>query len=145
VAPTVAKGHGRLEKRTTILTKHQGWAGLQQGFAIVRERTQQGRTTVEKVHGISSLAPERADAARLLELNRGPWGIENGLPYRRNVTLGEDAGRVRKGGAPQVLAAVRNGIIQLRSTVEAPSLAARWRRRASPQPCAPWPIASPKP
>ena len=43
----VDKGHGRIEKRTlqttTILTKHQDWAGLKQGFELVRERTVKGR------------------------------------------------------------------------------------------------------
>ena len=50
-----------------------------------------GKTTVEVVHGITSLSRERADAARLLGLTRGHWGIENGSHYRRDVTLGEDA------------------------------------------------------
>jgi hypothetical protein len=82
VATTVTKGHGRLEKRTlrttTILTKHQNWIGLQQGFEVVRERTVQGATTVEVVHGITSLSPERGDATRLLELTRGHWAVEMG-------------------------------------------------------------------
>ena len=103
-ATTIDKGHGRVEKRTlrttTILTKGQEWAGLKQGFELVRERTEKGKTTVEVVHGITSLSPERADAKRLLELNRGHWGIENGLHYVRDVTMGEDQSRVRKGSAP---------------------------------------------
>jgi predicted transposase YbfD/YdcC len=131
VATTISKGHGRLEKRTlrttTILTKHQDWKGLQQGFALVRERTMQGKTTVEVVHGITSLAPQRADAKRLLELTRGHWGIENQLHYKRDVTMGEDASRIRKGTAPQVMAALRNSVIQLLSHQAAPSLAAAMR------------------
>ena len=115
VATTTYKGHGRIEKRTlrrtTILTKQQDWAGLKQGYELVRERTEKGETTVEVVHGITSLSPERADANRLLELNRGHWGIENGLHYVRDVTMGEDASRVRRGNAPQVLAALRNAVI----------------------------------
>ncbi len=94
---------------------------------MVRERTEKGKTTVEVVHGITSLGPDRADAARLLALTRGHWGIENGLHYRRDVTLGEDASRVRKGVAPQVMAALRNGIIHVLSEVVAPSLAAAVR------------------
>jgi hypothetical protein len=89
------------------------WAGLKQGFELTRERTIQGVTTRETVYGISSLSVQEADAERLLELTRGHWGIENGLHYRRDVTLGEDASRVRKGTAPQVLAALRNGVIHL--------------------------------
>jgi predicted transposase YbfD/YdcC len=126
------KGHGRLEKRTlrttTVLTKQQDWAGLQQGFALTRERTAQGVKTVEVVHGITSLSPARADAQRLEELTRGHWGIENELHYKRDVTLGEDASRVRKGVAPQVLAGLRNSIIHMLADVVAPSLAAGMRR-----------------
>jgi predicted transposase YbfD/YdcC len=131
VATTIDKGHGRLEKRTlrttTLLTKHQDWVGLQQGFEVVRERTEKGKTTVEVVHGISSLSPQRADAQRLLELTRGHWGIENQLHYRRDVTLGEDASRVRKGVAPQVMAALRNSVLHVLSDVAAPSIAAALR------------------
>lgn len=131
MATTFDKGHGRLEKRTlrttTILTKHQDWAGLQQGFVLVRERTVKGVKTVETVHGITSLPPERADAQRLLALTRGHWGIENGLHYKRDVTLGEDTSRIRKGVAPQVMAALRNSLIHLLSHAVGPNLAAALR------------------
>ena len=131
VATTIEKAHGRIEKRTlrttTILTKHQDWAGLQQGFELVRERTIQGEKTAEVVHGITSLSPERADAKRLLELSRGHWGIENKLHYKRDVTMGEDASRIRKGGAPQIMAALRNSVIHVLSDVVAPSLASAMR------------------
>jgi hypothetical protein len=131
VASQVSKGHGRVERRTIrltgVLTKQQDWAGLRQGFELTRERTEKGRTTVEVVHGITSLGPERADARRLLELTRGHWGTENGRHYRRDVTLGEDASRIRKGAAPQVMAALRYGVVQLLSAVAAPSLAAAVR------------------
>ena len=131
MATTIDKGHGRIEKRTlrttTILTKHQDWSGLRQGFEIVRERTEKGKTTVEVVHGISSLSPERADAQRLLRLTRGHWAIENQLHYKRDVTMGEDASRIRKGVAPQVMAALRNSLIHVLSDVVAPSLAAAMR------------------
>jgi predicted transposase YbfD/YdcC len=101
--------------------------GLKQGFELVRERTEKGKKTVEVVHGISSLSPERADAQRLLELTRGHWGIENKLHYKRDVTLGEDASRIRKGVAPQVMAALRNSVIYVLSKVAAPSLASAMR------------------
>lgn len=129
-ATTVDKGHGRHERRTlrrtTILTKTQDWAGLKQGFELTRERTVQGVTTRETVYGITSLSVEQADASRLLALTRGHWGIENGLHHKRDVTLGEDASRVRREGAPQVMAALRNSIIHLLNDT-ADSLAAAMR------------------
>ena len=93
----------------------------------MRERTGKGKTTVEVVHGITSLSPERADAKRLLGLNRGHWGIENRLHYVRDVTMGEDASRIRKGVAPQVMAALRNSVVHLLSDVVAPSIASAMR------------------
>ena len=95
------------------MTKTQDWAGLKQGFVLTRERTIRGVTTRETVYGITSLSVEQADAGRLLALTRGHWGIENGLHYRRDVTLGEDASRVRREAAPQVMAALRNSIVHV--------------------------------
>lgn len=116
-ATTTDKGHGRQERRTlrrtTILTKTQDWAGLKQGFELTRERTIGGVTTRETVYGITSLSVGEADARRLLALTRGHWEIENGLHYKRDVTLGEDASRVRRGAAPQVMAALRNSVLHL--------------------------------
>lgn len=115
------KGHGRIEIRTlrttSILTRGQLWKGMKQGFEITRERTVKGVKTVEVVCGATSLSPERADAKTLLELNRGHWPIENGLHYVRDVTLGEDACRVRSGATPQVLAAFRNVVVYLLTKV----------------------------
>jgi len=111
-----------------VLTLHQKWPGLAQGFELRRQRTVKGVTTEELVYGITSLKPEEAGARRLLELARGHWGIENQLHYVRDVTLGEDGCRVRKGSAPQVLAAVRNAVIHLLTEVKATSRAAAIRR-----------------
>lgn len=86
---------------------------MRQGFELTRERTIAGVTTRETAYGISSLGVDRADAGRLLELTRGHWGIESGLHYKRDVTLGEDSSRVRQGGAPQVMAALRNSIVHV--------------------------------
>lgn len=125
MATTVDKGHGRTEKRTlratAILTAGQQWAGLEQGFEVTRERTVKGVKAVEVVHGITSLSPQQADAATLLGLLRDHWLIENELHYVRDVTLGEDACRVRSGNAPQVLAAIRNAVVHLLAQVEADS------------------------
>jgi len=84
-------------------------------------------TSRETVYGISSLGAEAADAARLLELTRTHWQIENGLHYRRDVTLGEDASRVRSGTAPQVLASLRNSIVHLLTSQVADNVAAALR------------------
>lgn len=111
------KGHGRLEVRTlrttSILTLHEKWKGMSQGFEITRERTIKGIKTVEVEYGVTSLSEEKANAAVLSEHLRDHWKIENKLHYVRDVTFREDACRVRRGTAPQVLAALRNSIIHL--------------------------------
>jgi predicted transposase YbfD/YdcC len=121
----VEKGHGRIEKRTleatSILTVGQKWKGLKQGLRITRERTVKGVRSVEVVYGITSLSMKQADAATLLAILRNHWQIENGLHYVRDVTLGEDACRVRSGTAPQVLAALRNAVIHLLTEIDAKS------------------------
>jgi len=72
-------------------------------------------------YGITSLAADRADAAALLVYLRDHWRIENSLHYVRDVTLGEDACRVRSRSAPQVLAALRNAVVHLLANVAARS------------------------
>jgi predicted transposase YbfD/YdcC len=116
-ATTRQKRRGRLERRTlvstTALNTHLGWPGVRQVFRLVRERTVNGTTTREVVFGITSLSREQADAARLLELSQGHWGIENRLFWVRDMTFGEDACRVRTGSAPRNLAAIRNASISV--------------------------------
>jgi len=60
-----------------------------------------------------SLTPEQAGSARLLELVRCHWYIENRSYWVRDVTFGEDHSQVRCGNIPQVMAALRNLVIGL--------------------------------
>jgi predicted transposase YbfD/YdcC len=101
---------------------------LQQVYQITRERWENDEHTVEVAYRITSLKPEKADAKRLLALDRGHWGIENGLHRVRDVTLGEDACRVRSHNAPQILAAARNLALGLLRPLEFPSIASATRR-----------------
>ena len=64
-------------------------------------------------YGITSLPAPDAEAARLLAVGRGHGRIENGLQYRRAVTLQEDACQVRRGQAPPGLAALNNLVCTL--------------------------------
>jgi hypothetical protein len=118
VATETSKGHGRLERRTitttTWLNESLGdWPGVAQVFRLERRRKVKGREHVEVVYGITSLGELAADAPTLLGYTRGHWGIENGLHYTRDVTLGEDRCRVRRGQAPRVLASLRNVAVDL--------------------------------
>lgn len=113
------KGHGRHEERsievTSSLAEYLGsdWPGCARVYRLRRERRTGEKVEVEVVLGITSLERERAGAGELLSLTRGHWGIENGLHGVRDGTLREDASRIRKGAAAQVMAIVRNIVIFL--------------------------------
>ena len=77
----------------------------------MHQSQRKGRWHTEVHYKITSLPPERAGPADLLRLSRAHWAIENQLHYVRDVTLGEDASQIRRGAAPQAMAALRNLII----------------------------------
>jgi Transposase DDE domain len=87
------------------------WPGVGQVCRILHQVRRRGRWQVELHYKITSLSPEQASASDLLALSRGHWSIENQLHYIRDVTLGEDASRIRTGAAPQAMAALRNVIL----------------------------------
>lgn len=113
------------------MCSYLAWPTARQAYRLTRERTANGRTTVEVVHGITSLPRERCDAKTLLRLIREHWGIENELHHVRDVTFGEDACRVRKGSAAQVLAGIRNTALNLLRGMKPKSLAAAMRSLAA--------------
>jgi hypothetical protein len=100
-------------------THRTPWPHVRQVCRLERHRTplRRGRPvgppSVEVVYYITSVPPERADAARLLPLIRGHWGIENRLHHVRDVTFDEDRSTVRSGAAPQLMAAARNLVLAL--------------------------------
>lgn len=114
-----------------MLNDYLDWPEVGQVVELERVRVVAGKASVAVVQGITSLGRDQADAARLLELVRGHWGIENGLHFVRDVTLGEDACRVRTGAAPQVRAASRNAVVHLLAGVKAARKAAATRRFAA--------------
>lgn len=67
----------------------------------------------ETVYGVTSLSPDKADPARLLNLARGHWAIENRLHWVRDVTFDEDRSQIRKGKGAQIMASLRNTAISL--------------------------------
>ena len=69
-----------------------------------------GKQEVETVWIITSLSADQADAARLLELIRLYWSIENGTHYPLDVSAGEDQCRVRHPVAVTVLGILRRAV-----------------------------------
>lgn len=116
-ARQIEAGHGRLEERqitvSRMLHEYVDWPYLDQVFRLERSVSEAGKIKSEVRYGITSLPPEVASAEQLLMIARSEWGIENGLHYRRDVTLEEDACQLRRGRGPQVLAALNNAVIGL--------------------------------
>jgi predicted transposase YbfD/YdcC len=112
-----------------------GWPALAQVCRIHREvavvsGAHSGTTRQEWAYALTSLPPEPADAARLEQLWRGHWQIENALHYVRDVTRGEDACQVRAERAPANLAACRTTALNLLRQHGVTNVAAALRRHA---------------
>jgi predicted transposase YbfD/YdcC len=125
----------RLDKDEGEAGTIAGWPALAQVCRIHREveyvsGERAGDTTSEWAYALTSLPPEQADAARLEQLWRGHWQIENGLHDVRDVTLGEDACQVRVDRAPANFAACRNAALNLLRRAGVTNVAAALRRHA---------------
>lgn len=117
-AQSLDYGHGRtLERRTltasTDLTGYLAWPHLAQVGRIERTWREHGVTKRWVGYAITSLPPDRADAATLLRLKRGHWQIENRLHWCKDVVLGEDASLIHVGHGPWVMGLLRDLALNL--------------------------------
>ncbi len=97
---------------STALNDYLDWPGLKQVVKVEREVEKRGQKESQVRYAVTSLGTETG-ARKLLSLVRGHWAIENKLFRVRDVTFGEDASQIRKGSAPEVMAALRNVVIGL--------------------------------
>jgi hypothetical protein len=134
-ATTLEKGHGRRERRTltatTALNGYLDWPGVGQVGRVESVVGRDGKCTAETRYFITGVPREVAGADALLRWSRGHWTIENRSHYVRDVTLGEDACRIRKGSGPQVMAALRNLAIGFLRSTGTRNIAEAMRRNAT--------------
>jgi predicted transposase YbfD/YdcC len=108
------KGHARLETRTLTVSSQLkdflDWPYLEQVFKLDRRSVSHktGEIQEQTEYGFTSLMREEIAPRQLLANIRSYWGIENGLHYRRDVTLREDYTRMTKGRAGQAMACLNN-------------------------------------
>jgi hypothetical protein len=118
-----------------MLKDYLDWPYLEQVFKLERRfvdlKTKQ--VTTQTTYGLTSLSRAQAGPRRLLHLLRTYWGIENGLHYRRDVTLREDRCRLRIGCAARVMATLNNLVVTLLARLGFSNLPAA-RRRFSAHP-----------
>ena len=142
--------HGRWERRelwalsdpelngyaASAGTAGEVWPHLQQVCRLERQRTVKGRVQVAVSYAVTSLPPTAAGADRLLQILREHWDIENRVHenrvhWVRDVTFGEDLSQIRTGGAPQVMAGLRNLATTLVRWAGHTNVAAALRRHAA--------------
>ena len=118
---TVERGHGRRERRIcTILDGAGGlrdeldpdrrWTALGCAVRVVAERTLRGHTARSVRYYITNL-PVTFGAARVADLVRGHWGVENSLHWVLDDTFQEDRCRLRTGHAARNMAALRRIVL----------------------------------
>lgn len=114
---TCEKKHGRIETRELqvmdVPDNLKKWSGIKQILKITRTRITKKKTTTEIAYGITSLAKNKASSKKIMELWRNHWHIENRLHWVRDVVLNEDKSTIRKGGSPQIMAALRNLVVSI--------------------------------
>jgi len=104
---TSGPAHDRSECRRAIVAAAEGldFPGIAAVGQVVTERRVAGRLEPPLVRWF--LLSQPLAAARLIEVARTHWTIENQLHWVLDVTFEEDAARSRKDNAPQNLALLR--------------------------------------
>ena len=139
-ATTISTGQGRREtrtlERTCALNEYVAWPGV--GHVLRRTcqriRLKTGEVQEEVTYGITRLGWQEAHAAQVEALWRGHWGLENKVHDVRDVSMGEDAGQIRVGNAPQALAAFRNGLLTVLRSIGVTNIADALRHYAASLP-----------
>ena len=122
---TVERNGGRRERRRCTVLGGPGlcprvadpkaWPGLRSLVRVQAERNgPRGRQRSVRYY----ITSRPADAAALLELVRGHWGVENGLHRTLDVQFREDDCRMRKGHAPAVMAVLRRAALNMVRTIQ---------------------------
>jgi predicted transposase YbfD/YdcC len=112
-------GHGRTERRVLwalpVYDDFLNWPGARLMHRLERTiiHKSSGVLHPEVAYALSSLDVDSLTANDLLRLWRQHWHIENRVHYVRDVTMGEDACRVRTGNGPRALAALRNNVLTI--------------------------------
>ena len=128
---TAEKDHGRIEIRRCWMVEDPAiawlgrgdqWPGLASIAAIEAERRIGDTVSRETRYFISSL---RGNATQLARAARRHWRIENSLHWTLDMTLNEDASRIRTGHAPENLALLRRLALNLIRIAKPPKASVR--------------------
>lgn len=118
---TAEKGHGRKETRHCMVANAEEigdlafeWAGLKTLGYIVSFREEKGEpsTAIMKFY----ISSAELDAKSLLTAARAHWSVENNLHWQLDVSMNEDACRIRMNNSTENLATVRHVALNLLKT-----------------------------
>lgn len=135
-ASDVDKGHGRLEERRCRLSRDlswveepEKWKDLVAVAVVDAKRTQlkSGKTATER--RIYILSDPKATAAKVNQLVRNHWGIENKLHWVLDTAFDEDRCRTRTRNAAENFAIVRRLVINILKQVPDKKKRSMRRRR----------------
>lgn len=124
--PTLA--HGRIEARSiwtsTALNEYLDFPFVGQVFAIQRHTIKKttGKESLEIAYGLTSHSPISADAKRILEYNRGHWGVES-HHYILDWNWNEDRCTIRTGHGPANITRMRRFATSLIKTISKDTIA----------------------
>ncbi len=118
---TSEKGHGREETRHCMVANADEigdlgfeWAGLQTLGYVVSFRAEKGEPSSATIKFYISSA--KLDAKSLLTAARAHWSVENNLHWQLDVSMNEDACRIRQKNSTENLATVRHIAVNLLKT-----------------------------
>ena len=126
--------HGRIETRKIWvdidLNDYLEFPHVGQAFMIKRESydKKSGKTSNETVYGVTSLKMNQADAAKVLQINRGHWVIENSCHWIIDWNYDEDRSRVRTGAGPENLTRLRRFAVGLIKSKNIKSVSQKMRQ-----------------
>lgn len=103
------------------------WKGARTALKVVRHRNEKGKVRGETVYALTSLDLSNVSVKMMGNYIRSHWFIENKLHYVRDVTLGEDLCRIRKGNGSQLFASMRNIVLNLFRLNDVENIAAEIR------------------
>ena len=125
--------HGRIEIRniwvTTDLNDYLNFPYLGQVFRVERitVHKKSSKQHQELAYGITSKTPDRANAAQVLQDNRGHWSIENSCHYIIDWNYDEDRSRIRTGYGPENMTRLRRFAVGLIKSKGVRSVAQKMR------------------
>jgi len=126
---TTDRWKGQKETRVLSVTAdaqllfYLNWPGLTHVWQQIRKVIKNSVATTEVSVGIAAIPEEIRKKERIAQqiedYIRGHWSIENRLHRQRDVVFHEDHATIRKGAAPQIMAATKNIVLSIfhRATV----------------------------